>query len=65
MADALPEFGSTLDEEGKGAAAVAAGVRDANKRTALHFAAREGQTEVCRFLIDVHDLKKMFVNDKF
>ena len=45
------EFGSALDEEGKGAAAVAAGVRDANKRTALHFAAREGQTELCKFLI--------------
>ena len=26
-------------------AVVAAGTRDANKRTALHFAAREGQTE--------------------
>ena len=33
------EFGSALDDEGKGAAAVATGVRDANKRTALHFAA--------------------------
>ncbi|XP_037485052.1 ankyrin repeat domain-containing protein 29-like isoform X3 [Triticum dicoccoides] len=46
------EFGSALDDEGKGAAAVATGVRDANKRTALHFAAREGQTEVCKFLIE-------------
>ena len=45
-------LGSALDEEGKGAAAVAAGVRDANKRTALHFAAREGRTEVCRFLLE-------------
>ena len=43
---------SALDEEGKGAAAVGAGVRDANKRTALHFAAREGQTEVCKFLVE-------------
>ncbi|XP_037415303.1 ankyrin repeat domain-containing protein 27-like isoform X2 [Triticum dicoccoides] len=46
------EFGSALDEEGKGAAAVAASVRDANKRTALHFAAREGQTKLCKFLIE-------------
>jgi hypothetical protein len=46
------ELGSALDEDGKGAAAVAAGVRDANKRTALHFAAREGRTEVCQFLVE-------------
>ncbi|KAI5013099.1 hypothetical protein ZWY2020_028053 [Hordeum vulgare] len=46
------EFGSALDEEGKGAAAVAAGVRDTNKHTALHFAAREGRTEVCQFLVE-------------
>lgn len=50
--EALRKFGSALDEEGKGAAAVAAGVRDANKRTALHFAAGEGQTEVCKFLVE-------------
>ncbi|XP_047095612.1 putative ankyrin repeat protein RF_0381 [Lolium rigidum] len=50
--DALRKLGSALDEDGKGAAAVAAGVRDANKRTALHFAAREGRTEVCQFLVE-------------
>jgi ankyrin repeat protein len=52
FAVAAAELGSALDEEGKGAAAVAAGVRDANKRTALHFAAREGRTEVCQLLVE-------------
>jgi hypothetical protein len=52
VAAAAAELGSALDEEGKGAAAVAAGVRDANKRTALHFAAREGRTEVCQLLVE-------------
>jgi hypothetical protein len=42
---------AALDEDGTGAASVAAAVRDANKRTALHFAAREGRTDVCEFLI--------------
>ncbi|EEE62010.1 hypothetical protein OsJ_16792 [Oryza sativa Japonica Group] len=54
MADAtaaLSELAAALDEEGKGVAAVAAAVKDANKRTALHFAAREGRTHVCHFLI--------------
>ncbi|KAF0924190.1 hypothetical protein E2562_008487 [Oryza meyeriana var. granulata] len=46
-----PKLAAALDEEGKGATAVAAAVRDANKRTALHFAAREGRTDVCDFLI--------------
>ncbi len=32
-----------------------ADIKDANKRGALHFAAREGQTEVCKFLVE--DLK--------
>ncbi|CAM0958795.1 unnamed protein product [Alopecurus aequalis] len=50
--EALRKLGSALDEEGKGAAAVAAGVCDANRRTALHFAAREGRTEVCQFLVE-------------
>ena len=45
-------LGSALDEEGKVAAAVAAGVRDANRHTVLHFAAREVWTEVCRFLLE-------------
>ncbi|PUZ64376.1 hypothetical protein GQ55_3G139200 [Panicum hallii var. hallii] len=50
--DSLKSLVAALDEEGTGAAAVAAAVRDANKRTALHFAAREGRTDVCQFLID-------------
>ncbi|KAL6624649.1 hypothetical protein ACP70R_031970 [Stipagrostis hirtigluma subsp. patula] len=50
--DAFKKLAAALDDEGKGAAAVAAAVRDANKRTALHFAAREGRTEVCAFLVD-------------
>jgi hypothetical protein len=45
------ELGSALDEEWKGAAALVAGMRDANKHTALHFAAREGLTKVCHFLV--------------
>lgn len=49
--DSLKKLAAALDEEGKGVAAVAAAVKDANKRTALHFAAREGRTHVCHFLI--------------
>ena len=29
-----------------------ADIKDANKRGALHFAAREGQTEVCKYLLE-------------
>lgn len=47
----LQRLAAALDEDGTGASAVAAAVRDANKRTALHFAAREGRTDVCQFLI--------------
>uniref|UniRef100_A0A0E0KXG6 Serine/threonine-protein kinase BSK1-like TPR repeats domain-containing protein n=1 Tax=Oryza punctata TaxID=4537 RepID=A0A0E0KXG6_ORYPU len=49
--ESLKKLAAALDEEGKGVAAVAAAVRDANKRTALHFAARDGRTDVCHFLI--------------
>ncbi|KAG8084649.1 hypothetical protein GUJ93_ZPchr0010g10693 [Zizania palustris] len=49
--DSLNKLAAALDEDGKGVAAVAAAVRDANKRTALHFAAREGRTDACDFLI--------------
>ncbi|MQL78698.1 hypothetical protein Taro_011133 [Colocasia esculenta] len=41
-----------LDEGGKGLARTVADVKDANKRTALHFAAREGRTEVCKYLVE-------------
>ncbi|XP_008802839.1 ankyrin-1 [Phoenix dactylifera] len=39
-------------DEGKGLAKTVADVKDANKRTALHFAAREGRTEVCKYLLE-------------
>ena len=38
--------------EGKGLAETIADIKDANKRGALHFAAREGQTEVCKYLLE-------------
>ncbi|KAG0516427.1 hypothetical protein BDA96_09G002200 [Sorghum bicolor] len=47
----LKSLVAVLDEDGTGAASVASAVRDANKRTALHFAAREGRADVCEFLI--------------
>lgn len=45
------ELAKALDE-GNGVAATAADVKDANNRTALHFAAREGRTEVCQYLLE-------------
>ncbi|KAJ9185828.1 hypothetical protein P3X46_005415 [Hevea brasiliensis] len=42
-------------DDGKGMAKTVADIKDANKQGALHFAAREGQTEVCKFLVE--DLK--------
>lgn len=45
------EFAGKLDE-GKGLAKTVADIKDANKRGALHFAAREGQTEVCKYLLE-------------
>lgn len=38
--------------DGKGLAETVAEVKDANDRGALHFAAREGQTEVCDYLLE-------------
>uniref|UniRef100_A0A6V7QQH6 Serine/threonine-protein kinase BSK1-like TPR repeats domain-containing protein n=1 Tax=Ananas comosus var. bracteatus TaxID=296719 RepID=A0A6V7QQH6_ANACO len=46
------ELATQLDEGGKGLARTVADIRDANKRTALHFAAREGRTEVCKYLLE-------------
>lgn len=46
------ELATQLDEGGKGLARTVADVKDANKRTALHFAAREGRTEVCKYLVE-------------
>ncbi|CAO2837046.1 unnamed protein product [Amaranthus hypochondriacus] len=42
-------------DDGKGLSKTVAEVKDANDRTALHFAAREGQLEVCKYLLE--DLK--------
>jgi ankyrin repeat protein len=39
-------------DEGKGLATTVADIKDANKRGALHFAAREGSTEVCKYLLE-------------
>lgn len=39
-------------DEGKGLQRTVADVKDANKRTALHFAAREGRIEVCKYLLE-------------
>ncbi|XP_043816335.1 putative ankyrin repeat protein RF_0381 isoform X2 [Manihot esculenta] len=52
--DLLKNVAAQLDD-GKGLEKTVADIKDANKRGALHFAAREGQTEVCKFLVE--DLK--------
>lgn len=46
------EFGLLLDEEKNGLEKTASDVKDANKRNALHFAAREGKVEMCRYLLE-------------
>ncbi|KAK6140367.1 hypothetical protein DH2020_025878 [Rehmannia glutinosa] len=56
----LKKLAQQLDD-GKGLAQTVADVKDANKRGALHFAAREGQTEVCKYLVEE---LKMDVNTK-
>lgn len=45
------EVAEQLDE-GKDLKKTVESIKDANKRGALHFAAREGQTEVCRYLLE-------------
>lgn len=50
----LEELALQLDE-GKDLAKSVEAIKDANKRGALHFAAREGQTAVCDYLLT--DLK--------
>lgn len=50
--DLFKKLAMQLVEEGKGLAKTVADVKDANNRTALHFAAREGRMEVCRFLLE-------------
>lgn len=49
--DLLKKFAAQLDD-GKGLAQTVADIKDANKRGALHFAAREGQTEVCKYIVE-------------
>ncbi|KAF7817823.1 Ankyrin-1 isoform A [Senna tora] len=49
--DLLKNLAGQLDE-GKDLAKTVAAIKDANKRGALHFAAREGKTEVCKYLLD-------------
>ncbi|KAG9151807.1 hypothetical protein Leryth_002082 [Lithospermum erythrorhizon] len=39
-------------DDGKGIARTVADVKDANKRGALHFSAREGKTEMCKYLVE-------------
>ncbi|KMZ60416.1 hypothetical protein ZOSMA_5G02840 [Zostera marina] len=48
----LKKFGLLLDEEKNGLEKTASDVKDANKRNALHFAAREGKVEMCRYLLE-------------
>ena len=48
---AFADLASQLDE-GKDLAKTVESIKDANKRGALHFAAREGQTEVCKYLLE-------------
>lgn len=50
----LKNIATQLDD-GKGLSQTVAEVKDANKRGALHFAAREGKTDMCKFLVE--DLK--------
>uniref|UniRef100_A0A5B7BTU0 Putative ankyrin-1 n=1 Tax=Davidia involucrata TaxID=16924 RepID=A0A5B7BTU0_DAVIN len=49
--DLFKKLAAQLDG-GKGLAQTVADVKDANKRGALHFAAREGKTEVCKYLLE-------------
>ncbi|KAJ4817345.1 hypothetical protein LUZ62_029911 [Rhynchospora pubera] len=48
--DLLKKISNQLDE-GKGMAETVEAVKDGNNRTALHFAAREGQKDICEFLL--------------
>ncbi|KAG9452554.1 hypothetical protein H6P81_005458 [Aristolochia fimbriata] len=50
--DLFKNLATQLDDGGKGLTKTVADVKDANKRGALHFAARNGQTEVCKYLIE-------------
>lgn len=45
----LKGIAQQLDDEGKGLATTVADIKDANQ---LHFAAREGKTDVCKYLLE-------------
>ncbi|KAK7258689.1 hypothetical protein RIF29_24271 [Crotalaria pallida] len=49
--DLLKKLAAQLDE-GKDLKKTVESIKDANKRGALHFAAREGQTEICKYLLE-------------
>ncbi|GMG99602.1 hypothetical protein Nepgr_001442 [Nepenthes gracilis] len=49
--DIFTKLAAQLDN-GKGLAKAVADVKDANDRGAFHFAAREGKTEVCKYLLE-------------
>ncbi|XP_060218202.1 uncharacterized protein LOC132645306 isoform X1 [Lycium barbarum] len=48
-------------DDGKGLAGTVADVKDANKRGALHFAAREGKIDLCKYLVEE---LKIDINEK-
>lgn len=50
--DLLKKLAVQISEKGKGLKETVEAIKDANKRGALHFAAREGQTEVCKYLLE-------------
>ncbi|CAL1382831.1 unnamed protein product [Linum trigynum] len=49
--DLLKNIAAQLDD-GQGMAKTVAAIKDAKQRGALHFAAREGKTEVCKYLLE-------------
>ncbi|WCJ43873.1 ankyrin repeat family protein [Euphorbia peplus] len=49
--DLLKNLAAQLDD-GKGIPNTVADIKDANKRGAIHFAAREGKTQVCNYLVE-------------
>ncbi|KAL3537806.1 hypothetical protein ACH5RR_001172 [Cinchona calisaya] len=49
--DVFKKLAKQLDG-GKGLSQTVADVKDANKRGALHFASREGKTEMCKYLVE-------------
>lgn len=58
----VAEIANQLDDV-KELAKTAAAIKDANKRGAIHFAAREGQTEVCKYLLEELGLNVNEIDD--